>query len=443
MFQLTFTLKQHTPIIHFQHDQAGATLRATELKPKLDQYIIEQSLARLVPKVSFRHKQEARDKFKLIATTGLGEHSKPEWKQWLIGKGKAEHVALDYKVRITDQDVRSLDQRSFGQVQLISEVILDKKAISSSSIACSINTLNSNLLVQIKELISSFFLFENFGTRQNKAWGCYFHEDHESWDTIKQAMLSSGLPVYVFDGKIPIPRREVDVSNFYATRVMRPWRILKSGFNFGGEYKKSLLFKYLCSKELRWDKRWMKHRLQELIDSGKLPSALLGRLGPNDCSTEEEGNSDRNDTTTWEDRQELDYAYVFGRAMLGLPEHIEFRAEGNRIYQVIVKNSNGIERFKAPVTFKIFQDRLFAIGIQPTAMLNQQFHFEVQVKRTPPGGKKPEAVGGPIPIVNNENMPFFLGTPSTRGDFDIAKFLDKFFPLVRFNRLNSNNVNQL
>jgi hypothetical protein len=32
-------LKQHTPMIHFQHDQAGATLRATEVKPKLDRYV--------------------------------------------------------------------------------------------------------------------------------------------------------------------------------------------------------------------------------------------------------------------------------------------------------------------------------------------------------------------------------------------------------------------
>ncbi len=35
-FQPTFTLKQHTPIIHFQHDQEGSKLQATEVKPKPD-----------------------------------------------------------------------------------------------------------------------------------------------------------------------------------------------------------------------------------------------------------------------------------------------------------------------------------------------------------------------------------------------------------------------
>jgi len=38
-FKLTFKLKQNTPLIHFHHDQHGATLRATELKPKLDRFL--------------------------------------------------------------------------------------------------------------------------------------------------------------------------------------------------------------------------------------------------------------------------------------------------------------------------------------------------------------------------------------------------------------------
>ena len=40
-FQKIYTLIAQTPIIHFQHDQAGATLRATEVKPKLDKYLLK------------------------------------------------------------------------------------------------------------------------------------------------------------------------------------------------------------------------------------------------------------------------------------------------------------------------------------------------------------------------------------------------------------------
>ncbi len=73
---LTFKLKQHTPIIHFQHDQHGATLRASELKPKLDKFLIKN------------FKEEEID-----------------YKKWLIGKG--EHDALDYKVKI--ENVSNID----------------------------------------------------------------------------------------------------------------------------------------------------------------------------------------------------------------------------------------------------------------------------------------------------------------------------------------------
>lgn len=76
MKKLKIQLKQHTPLIHFQHDQEGATLRASEVKPKLDRFI----LTRL----------------------GNGKYQagivQAKTNGWLIGKG--EHPALDYKVRI-------------------------------------------------------------------------------------------------------------------------------------------------------------------------------------------------------------------------------------------------------------------------------------------------------------------------------------------------------
>lgn len=40
MYRLQVKLKQHTPLIHFQWQQEGATLRASEVKPKLDRFII-------------------------------------------------------------------------------------------------------------------------------------------------------------------------------------------------------------------------------------------------------------------------------------------------------------------------------------------------------------------------------------------------------------------
>ena len=40
-YSLNYKLQQITPMIHFQHYEEGATLRASEVKPKLDRFLIE------------------------------------------------------------------------------------------------------------------------------------------------------------------------------------------------------------------------------------------------------------------------------------------------------------------------------------------------------------------------------------------------------------------
>ena len=72
MHTLKVTLKQHTPLIHFQHDQEGATLRASEVKPKLDKFILT--------KLGGDDGYEAG--IKIAKDNG-----------WLVGKG--DHPAMD------------------------------------------------------------------------------------------------------------------------------------------------------------------------------------------------------------------------------------------------------------------------------------------------------------------------------------------------------------
>ncbi len=59
-YKLTFKLKQHTPIIHFRYDQTGATLRATELKPKLDKFV-------LFSQVDIFQKVQIKNKYKQLS----------------------------------------------------------------------------------------------------------------------------------------------------------------------------------------------------------------------------------------------------------------------------------------------------------------------------------------------------------------------------------------
>lgn len=40
--KLTIQLTCQAPMIHFQHYEKGATLRASEVKPKLDEYLVKK-----------------------------------------------------------------------------------------------------------------------------------------------------------------------------------------------------------------------------------------------------------------------------------------------------------------------------------------------------------------------------------------------------------------
>ena len=40
-YKLTMKLEAQMPMIHFQSEQNGATLRASEMKPKFDKYLLD------------------------------------------------------------------------------------------------------------------------------------------------------------------------------------------------------------------------------------------------------------------------------------------------------------------------------------------------------------------------------------------------------------------
>ena len=92
-YKLEYKLKQQTPMIHFQYDQSGATLRATEVKPKLDKFIIKK-----IGNGDYENGKEVL--FDLLKTD--------EYRDWLIGykynskqsDKKPEHYALNYKLQI-------------------------------------------------------------------------------------------------------------------------------------------------------------------------------------------------------------------------------------------------------------------------------------------------------------------------------------------------------
>ncbi len=393
-YKLNFKLKQHTPIIHFQHDQSGATLRASELKPKLDKFLIKK--LRLTKIITIDSKEK--------------EVPKSEYKHWFINEGK-EHLALNYKVKIIDNDKRPLK----GQVVILPPT--QEQWVLSKGISLEIKTFYTDLIKEIKRHIDLFFCLNNFGKRQNKGFGCFYPE-YLSVDKFVNKLKEDRGNLYKYN--ILLKDNLQTSTYFYDMVISKKWGELKSGLNIfwthSPIYKKSKVFEYLEDNSLRWDKRWIKRQLKNFINKGSLSEDLLQR---------KYDPIDLNNVNSWEDTNGEEYR--FGRAMLGLAEHYEFQTTDRDIkYKVIISNDN-IERFKSPVTFKVFNQSIYAIVEDvPENMFGASFDFKVQKKKKIDSEWKD--VGRIINITEDLKTPFDK-------EFDINDFLDNHFPSVGFKKI--------
>lgn len=210
-FKVEFTLKQHTPIIHFQSDQKGATLRATELKPKFDRFLFD-----IVEDLPYK-------------------------------KNANGNKSLDYKVKIEQnfsnpQNINSRESLFFGNMGEGEE-----KKYKHHQNKFKIEFLSFDLKVKesIQKHFEAFLSNTNFGTRQSKGYGS-FYIDSKNFDKsfVKQT-------VYSFKTK----NWEKDIKVLYS--------FLRQGLNFPGRdgtrfYSKPAIFSYAKSKGWTWDKKAIK-----------------------------------------------------------------------------------------------------------------------------------------------------------------------------------------
>jgi len=300
-FKLEFTLKQHTPLIHFQSNQKGATLRATELKPKLDKFLIEQF-----------------------------QKDNKDYKKFLIS---GQDGALDYKVNINYQGKNTIDYpKPFvkkGTEGYIAPYFADGVSIEHEKdikINITIKSFNVELLDEIDNHIKYFFTFENFGTRQSKGFGSYHLSQLNKKDFELLLKKHKNKVFKLSKGANDSKKALAIIDTFY--------RELKSGINYPN-YKKSLLFQYMCTQNKGWEKKWIKEQF---------PSVIYGEHLPVNCEPKAE--------------------YYYIRALLGLAEHNEYYPNGqNNKLQIKISSAerDKIDRFKSPITFKIFQGSIYLI----------------------------------------------------------------------------------
>ncbi len=359
-FKLIVTLKQHSPLIHFQSDQAGATLRSTELKPKLDKFLIDEVFDDF----------EEYKKF-------LIEHDEEKYKA-LNGQDKKKykndiHKALDYKVRISVEP---------GKVETkkVPIITMDKTTVYYPSHSLEIFSFKTELLDKIKEVIEKFFILHNFGLRQSKGFGCF-----TTGDTTQAGFENSALskyPVYY--------RKKPSGSNIY-NEIDMDYKIMKSGINHN-KYIKSKLFRYLSEeKHIDWEKRKIKEtlktRYKDVFDSLKYRS----EDGPQRIAK------------SLPEKETPNFRYI--RALLGLAEHNEFRTWKGKIQVNIEDNKekddkDRIERFQSPLMFKVFNQHIYIFPNEiPDEMYNREFKFSLDNKRL---------FTIPTPLKSDFNMISFL-----------------------------------
>ena len=257
-FILTIRLQQHSPLIHFQHDQAGATLRATELKPKLDKYLITE-----VFKDFHEYKKY------------LVEHDEKKYEK-LQGQEKKKyeeeiHKALDYKIKILSPEVEGIEIKHslfFGNIGKKENRVQSVSVLPHEDIELDILCFREGLIHHIKSCLPEFFASTNFGTRQDKGCGSFYI-------SARDQSLYKEITTVLPKGTSFIEIDSTDDSTIFST-IAYYYKRLKSGINpsYNADckpgYQKAYLYKYLeANHDYTWEKRWIKETFFGLTpDSG-------------------------------------------------------------------------------------------------------------------------------------------------------------------------------
>lgn len=339
-FKIEFILEQHTPILHFQANQSGAGLRATELKPKLDRYIWQKWI-----KEEGNDPDKAFEKYKQFLVGFGGDPNQMKKLKNEFEKGK---LALNYKLSIisnkaTKENIRlpnaRLNERrrewsnSFPNF-FANMGIKDKNDLKEFSFFKTHYLRVQSFFPSIIETISTslpiFLLTHNFGTRQSKGFGgFYLHPNDNTYVNPEEIMplryhFTSADFSYQFSS---FKKMFTDIEYLY--------KFMRSGINLLDRnrnpifYLKSALFKFMNNQNLKWDKRWIKENL--LYRNRDIANQQANWNG------EDESFDQRNNGE----------AYLV-RDLLGLSSQQKWLSYNTDVE----KKHETIERFQSPIFFK-------------------------------------------------------------------------------------------
>lgn len=355
-WQKEYKLVQHTPLIHFQHSEPHACLRATEVKPKLDRFLIEQL--------------EKDDRF------GDGR-----WKKWFVGDGSQQ--SFDYMMRITpnseqvdrtqsieraiaraehrppNASLHEIHKNYFGNMASgnnIQDTIREtfkESLFYKDGLTLTIRCFIPELLTFIDEHIRGFFMMHNFGTRQRKGFGSFTVDISTKPNEPKGFDLVGKYCPNAYYCKL-----DNDVNaDALLDAVWVISAFLRSGFNRGeGNYVRGFVFRYFQREKnpLANDKAFVKQQVLRNVYNEATRGEHLHPYGNN-----------------------VRYRYV--RGLLGTNENSRFCRAPNAhtpVYDIYTHSAEGIKRFPSPLLFKPIGKFVF---ILPQKMPDEIFGSEFYI----------------------------------------------------------------
>lgn len=416
-WQKEYKLVQHTPLIHFQHSEPHACLRATEVKPKLDRFLIEQ----LEKDVRF----------------GDGR-----WKKWFVGDGSQQ--SFDYMMRITpnseqvertqsieraiarvehrprNASLHEIHKNYFGNMASgnnIQDTIREtfkESLFYKDGLTLTIRCFIPELLTLIDEHIRGFFMMHNFGTRQRKGFGSFTVDISTEPNAPKGFDLVGKYCPNAYYCKLD--------GNANADALLDAvWVIsafLRSGFNRGeGNYVRGFVFRYFQREKnpLANDKAFVKQNVLLNVYNEATRGEHLHPYGNN-----------------------VRYRYV--RGLLGTNENSRFcRAprgetrEDRTVHNIYIHSAEGVERFPSPLLFKPIGKFVFILPQKmPDEIFGSEFYILEKNQEEEYDSKatsdqklnylKQECKGGMIKTPTAEE----LAPGAKSGDEALKRFLDAF-----------------
>lgn len=424
-YRLEVMLHQYTPLLHFQGNEEGACLRASEVKPKLDRFVLEYLKRQGIPET------EIPREWKLAVShdeEGTKHPPALRYKMRFEAVGDAQK-SWNYKNRDDQRNNQKgihplyfgMGEENFtedGKSKIIGiyypwvESGMQTKNYIRMTILCMAQEqlclkdgTQATLLNLVKNLLPAFFALHCFGTRSNKGFGSFGVAEIDGKDTALPApkdliaYLPESVPALYY---AQYNEHQLISGSLTPTQYLNDIQalsaIMKGGMNFthgnpnDPGYFKGAIFKF-------FQKDTKLHSEKALIKRNILP-----------CPAEDEVVCRKYG------KQALpaDAAFLYMRSVLGVGQNFEYKQDKRnpdsmRRGKVTIKGKekgpNGkpvIARFENPVHFKPYGEYLLLLPQPiPSKMLGTE-----GTKFILEAGGRSDVISGPT--VNQFNLDQFM-----------------------------------